>query len=119
MVALWWRGSRLSGDPRSAPTTCSDYSRDFALAVVEAKAAYKNAADGLQQAKEYAQILGLKFAYGTNGQSIIEHDFLTGEDHELDGFPWPTELWSRLRAKEGISEEVAARLLTPYEGFRA
>ena len=30
------------------------YTRDLPLAVVEAKAAYKHPADGLQQAKEYA-----------------------------------------------------------------
>src|SRR5216684_8478884 len=29
------------------------YTRDFALAVVEAKAAYREAANGLQQAKDY------------------------------------------------------------------
>src|SRR5678815_5482887 len=41
------------------------YTRDFPLAVVEAKAAYKTAADGLQQAKQYAEMLGLKFAYAS------------------------------------------------------
>lgn len=35
---------------------------DYAIAVVEAKSVYKDASDGLQQAKEYAEILGLKFA---------------------------------------------------------
>lgn len=43
------------------------YTRDFPLAVVEAKANYKAAADGVQQAKFYAEMLGLKFAYATNG----------------------------------------------------
>lgn len=51
------------------------YTRDFPLAVVEAKAAYKSAADGLQQAKQYAEMLGLKFAYATNGHDIIEYDY--------------------------------------------
>ena len=74
------------------------YRRDFPIAVVEAKAVYRTPGDGLQQAKEYAQILGLKFAYATNGDSIIEHDFLTGLDTELQGFPKPSELWRRLRA---------------------
>jgi len=41
------------------------YARDFLLAVVEAKPCYKAAADGLQQAKDYAEMLGLKFAYAT------------------------------------------------------
>ena len=48
------------------------------LAVVEAKAAYKLPGDGLQQAKDYATILGLKFAYSTNGHGIVEFDFTTG-----------------------------------------
>lgn len=90
------------------------YRRDFPIAVVEAKAAYRTAGDGLQQAKEYAQILGLKFAYATNGHSIIEHDFLTGLDNELPGFPTPSEMWARLTAAEKISTEVGDRLLTPY-----
>ena len=54
------------------------YTRDFPLAVVEAKAAYKSAADGIQQAKTYAEMLGLKFAYATNGREIIEYDYSTG-----------------------------------------
>ena len=46
------------------------------IAVIEAKAAYKSPGDGLQQAKEYAEILGLKFAYSTNGHGIVEFDYL-------------------------------------------
>ena len=90
------------------------YRRDFAIAVVEAKAAYRTAGDGLQQAKEYAQILGLKFAYATNGRAIIEHDFLTGLDNELQEFPSPSTLWGSLRRAQNISEEAGNRLLTPY-----
>ena len=52
------------------------FRRDFSLAVVEAKAAYKSAADGMQQAKQYAEMLGLKFAYATNGHEILEFDYL-------------------------------------------
>ena len=40
------------------------YTRDFSLAVVEAKAGYKKPGDGLQQAKEYAGMLGLKLLIG-------------------------------------------------------
>src|SRR5207248_1868238 len=50
------------------------YTRDFALAVVEAKAAYKSASDGVQQAKQYAEMLGLKFAFATNGPEVMEVD---------------------------------------------
>jgi type I restriction enzyme R subunit len=90
------------------------YTRDFALAVVEAKQEYNHATDGLQQAKEYAQDLGLKFAYATNGHAIVEFDFLTGLETELNGFPSPTDLWSRLRAVGKISDADAHTLLTPY-----
>jgi type I restriction enzyme R subunit len=90
------------------------YARDFMLAVVEAKSAYKLSGDGLQQAKEYAQVLGLKFAYSTNGHGIIEFDYTTGLERELKAFPTPDELWQRLRAAEKIeNEETATKLLTP------
>jgi type I restriction enzyme R subunit len=87
--------------------------RDFPLAVVEAKAAYKNSGDGLQQAKDYALTLGLKFAYSTNGHGVVEHDFLTGRDADLSIFPGPEVLWRRLKASEGLSEDTSGRLLTP------
>jgi type I restriction enzyme R subunit len=43
------------------------YRPDMPLAIVEAKPEYKTPGQGLQQAKEYAEILRLKFAYATNG----------------------------------------------------
>jgi type I restriction enzyme, R subunit len=90
------------------------YRRDFSLAVVEAKSIYKNPGDGLQQAKDYAQILGLKFAYSTNGKGIVEHDFLTGKDNDIEKFPTPEELWARLRIGENITPEISERVLSPY-----
>lgn len=56
------------------------YRRDFPLAVVEAKASYRRAADAVQQARQYAEMLGLKFAYATNGAEIIEIDYFTGAE---------------------------------------
>src|SRR6478736_486608 len=70
------------------------YTRDFPLAVVEAKAAYKTAADAVQQARIYAEMLGLKFAYATNGHEIIEIDFTTGLERSVTGYPAPAELWA-------------------------
>ena len=89
------------------------YTRDFPIAVVEAKAEYKKAADALQQAKDYAQTLSLKFAYATNGAEIIEFDFITGIESTVFEFPKPDELWARLRASEKLADDtVAERLLT-------
>ncbi|MDP0494930.1 MAG: DEAD/DEAH box helicase family protein [Verrucomicrobiota bacterium JB024] len=90
------------------------YRPDFPIAVVEAKARYKSAADGVQQAKEYAEILGLKFAYAANGAEIIEIDYTTGIEKLVRVFPTPQELWRRLRAAEGVADDKAAEhLLTP------
>jgi type I restriction enzyme R subunit len=90
------------------------YTRDFQLAVVEAKAAYKAAADGIQQAKQYAEMLGVKFAYATNGYEIIEFDYATGLEQTVAGYPTPAELWQRYRSASGLEDETAAeRLLTP------
>ncbi|MCU0500731.1 MAG: hypothetical protein MUC51_03015 [Anaerolineae bacterium] len=58
------------------------FTRDFPIAIVEAKAYYKEPGDGLQQAKEYAEMQGLKFAYATNGKGIVEIDYITG--HEMN-----------------------------------
>jgi type I restriction enzyme R subunit len=90
------------------------YTRDFPIAVVEAKASYKCPGDGLQQAKDYAEILGLKFAYASNGEGILEFDYLTGKERELDTFPKPDELWTRLRGAEKLGDDATVgRLLTP------
>lgn len=93
------------------------YTRDFMLAVVEAKAAHRQPGDGLQQAKEYAGILGVKFAYATNGHGIVEFDFTTGQERQVDSFPKPEELWRRYRASQNLADdETANKLLTPANG---
>lgn len=83
------------------------------MAVVEAKAAWKTAGDGMQQAREYAEMLGLKFACATNGGEIIEFDYLIGRETIISGYLSPAELWARYRAGRGLSDDFAARLLTP------
>ncbi len=91
------------------------YTRDFPIAVVEAKAEDEETATGLQQSKDYAEILKLKFAYATNGKTIIEFDYLAGLEREIPLFPTPGELWSRLRAHEKLTDDATtARLLTPF-----
>lgn len=90
------------------------YTRDFPLAVVEAKASYRAAGDGMQQAKTYAEMLGLKFAYATNGHDIIEFDYFTGIEAVVSAYPTPAALWQRYRTKSGLNDDAGAdRLLTP------
>src|SRR5207249_1299130 len=90
------------------------YRRDFPLAVVEAKPEYKSAADGLQQAKQYAEMLELKFAYASNGPEILEFDYFTGVEKALTSYPTPEELWQRYRAgKDFKNDAEVEQLLTP------
>jgi type I restriction enzyme, R subunit len=89
------------------------YRPDMPIAVVEAKPSYVTPGQGLQQAKEYAEILGLKFAYATNGQGIVEFDYTTGLERETARFPTPEELWARLINSESLSPQLAERLLAP------
>lgn len=90
------------------------YSQNFPLAIVEAKKKHKLAADGMQQAKEYAQILGLKFAYSTNGTEILEFDFITGLETKISKYPTPLELWNRLNQFEPIKPENQETFLKPF-----
>jgi type I restriction enzyme R subunit len=108
-------GNRVSRRPQKRVDYLLRYAYDFPIAVVEAKASYKQPADGLGQAKDYAQLLDLKFAYATNGHSIVEFDFLAGQERDLDQFPTPDELWRRLRGGplQPLSEENSFSLLTP------
>lgn len=96
-------GKVVRGAPKK-PDYLLYYRQDFPLAVVEAKASYKKAGEGMAQAKDYAELLNLKFAYATNGKSIREFDFITGLETDRDDFPTPAELWNRLNAK---NSEVA------------
>jgi type I restriction enzyme R subunit len=90
------------------------YRRDFPLAVVEAKTEYKTAAQGLQQAKQYAEMLGLKFAYASNGPDILEFDYFTGRETKISSYPTPENLWQRFRKGESLTSDTAAQqLLTP------
>ncbi|WP_409564098.1 EcoAI/FtnUII family type I restriction enzme subunit R [Methylobacterium sp. J-068] len=108
----------VRGEPRRGKAKRADYilryRPDYPIAVVEAKAAYKQAADGIQQAKDYATTLGLRFAYATNGHAIIEIDLAAGIERERSDFPTPEELWSRERGGLGLADDAAAeQLLTP------
>ena len=77
------------------------------VAVVEAKREYSVPGKGMQQAKKYARLLDLPFAYSTNGRGIVEDDRDTGRETEnLDSFPGPAELWARYRAFKGLAGDL-------------
>ena len=90
------------------------------IAVVEAKDNSHSVSAGLQQAMEYATMLDLPFAYSSNGDGFMEHDFLTGKEREfaMDEFPSEEELVARYKngrnGGEGLTPEQERILEQPY-----
>ncbi|MDJ0662660.1 MAG: DEAD/DEAH box helicase family protein [Crocosphaera sp.] len=95
------------------------YRPNLPIAVIEAKDNNHSMGAGMQQAMNYAEILDIPFAYSSNGDGFIEHDF-TRNDHfiereiGLDEFPSPEELWLRYRQWKGIKEEENEIITHPY-----
>ncbi len=68
----------------------------------------------MQQAIQYAEMLGIPFAYATNGEEIIERNLLAGTEASIGEYPGPEELWARWKAHASASEEVERVGTTPY-----
>ena len=66
------------------------------LAIVEAKSDELSYAEGVAQAKEYADMLNIRYTYATNGNDIYEMDRQTYEEHFVTSYPSPDELWQRV-----------------------
>ena len=86
------------------------------IAIVEAKDNNKPLGGGMQQAMEYAHILDIPFAYSSNGDGFLEHDFLTGKETELSlkQFPTPENLYKRLVDAKQLSGEALKIVEQPF-----
>ena len=91
-------------------------SPNYPIAIVEAKDNNHPVGGGLQQAMDYALILDIPFAYSSNGDGFVEHDFLTGTETEipLDKFPTREQLLERVRAKKNFTPEQEKVINQPY-----
>lgn len=89
---------------------------NYPIAIVEAKDNNHPIGGGLQQAMDYAEILDIPFAYSSNGDGFVEHDFLTGTEVEipLDKFPTREQLLARVRASKKFTPEQEAVINQPY-----
>lgn len=73
------------------------------LAVIEAKSDEKDVAEGVEQAKRYADALKIRYTYSTNGDEIWFIDMgvknskdeyiIPSKEHDIDAFPSPQDLW--------------------------
>ncbi|MDP1624388.1 MAG: DEAD/DEAH box helicase family protein [bacterium] len=94
---------RLEGHGRRSMALKADYVlvyKNHKLAVIEAKAWDKPLTEGVQQAKDYAGKLTLRFAYSSNGQGIYAIDMESGQEGEVAQYPTPEELWQGTFARQ-------------------
>lgn len=86
------------------------------IAVVEAKDNNHPVSGGIQQAIDYAQILDVPFAYSSNGDAFLEHDFTTGNETEisLDAFPTEGVLYQRYLDSKKYTPLEQKIVETPY-----
>ena len=76
------------------------------LAVVEAKDNRHTVGAGLQQATDYAERMGVPFAFSSNGDGFVFRDATLSDgdlirEISLDEFPSPEDLWDRYCAWKG------------------
>ena len=96
------------------------YNRATPIAIVEAKDASHAVAYGLQQAKEYAQMMDVPFAFSSNGMGYQEYDFLTGKERyfSMDKFPTKEELYARFISESnggaGLSDNQMKVIDQPF-----
>ena len=96
------------------------YNKANPIAIVEAKDANHSVSHGMQQAKEYAEMMDIPFAYSSNGMGFQEYDFLTGHERSfaMDEFPSKDELYKRYidesNAGEGLNDEELKVINQPY-----
>lgn len=96
------------------------YNRATPIAIVEAKDANHSVSHGIQQAKEYAEMMDVPFAYSSNGFGFQEYDFLTGRERalQMDEFPTKDELYARFMHESnkggGITDSELKVINQPY-----
>lgn len=96
------------------------YNRATPIAIVEAKDASHAVAHGLQQAKEYAQMMDVPFAFSSNGMGYQEYDFLTGKERyfSMDQFPTKEDLYARFISESnggaGLSDNQMKVIDRPF-----
>jgi type I restriction enzyme R subunit len=95
------------------------YKPNIPIALIEAKDNNHSIGDGMQQGLDYAATLDIPFVFASNGDGFVFHD-RTGQSATietnlgLDGFPSPTDLWTRYLAWKGLDSEAERIVLQDY-----
>jgi type I restriction enzyme, R subunit len=107
---------RLQGAGRRGTQDIADYVliyRNQKLGVIEAKRRDLPVAEGVGQAKKYADKLQIRHAYATNGVGIYRMDMQTGTESDVPTFPTPDELWAATFAEANLWRDRFAAV--PFE----
>lgn len=94
---------RIVPGGKRASALSSDYVLEYQgrkLAAIEAKKESLSYAEGVRQAKDYAQRLQCRIGYATNGHEIYQIDLHSGEEQLVSRFLSPAELWQLSFASE-------------------
>lgn len=115
---------RLIGHGKRSQPLKADYVLQYKnrnLAVIEAKSDEKYYTEGVGQAKQYAGLLHIRYAYATNGLKIYCMDLEKATEGDVASYPSPDELWEMCfpQPSEKPAQEQAAwrdKLLSiPFE----
>lgn len=96
------------------------YNKATPIAIVEAKDAKHMVSYGMQQAKEYAKMMNIPFAYSSNGLRFQEYDFLTGKERDfaMKDFPTKEELYDRFvqesHSGDGMADDELKVIEQPF-----
>ncbi|MBB1564849.1 DEAD/DEAH box helicase family protein [Candidatus Gracilibacteria bacterium] len=101
-------GRKLPGNKRGERKK-ADYILSYKgvkLAIIEAKKYSKEPTEGLEQAKQYAKILNIRFVFSTNGQKIYQFDMQTGFGGFVENYPEPEKLYEMVFGTENITKNI-------------
>lgn len=76
------------------------------LAIIEAKKYSKEPTEWLEQAKQYAKILNIRFVFSTNWQKIYQFDMQTGFWGFVENYPEPEKLYEMVFWTENITKNI-------------
>lgn len=107
---------RLIGAGQRGKQKKADYLLIFKnqkLAIIEAKAEDKEITDGLEQVKDYAKTLDIRFVYSTNGRGIYFFDMKTGRGEEVDNYHTPDDLFAM--TFDNITHQQYEAIIEPFQ----
>ena len=84
------------------------------VAIMEAKRTKRSTADGIGQAKVYAQLLDIPLAYASNGTITVRIDVAAGKEDFNAPFPTPEEAWEHFQAAKGLTDRTLRAYTEPY-----